>query len=630
MKETKRCTLFDTIKKHTLEQGLEAPALIRKVLIAWLFAVTVEYLLLPQQWRDMAKLGGLARMSMGRILGITCVVSVLLAALSRLKKAAVVERWALAAVFAVLAIAVLWASFTWAFLVVCLLVLGILVVYGRYGWDSSPEPVAEIKKSEKVYVWTTVALTLAAFLFISIWTVAKIYCYCVPTYDFGLFAQMFHNMKEIGLPMTTLERDGWMSHFDVHVSPIYYLMLPFYALVPAPATLQVLQAAVMASAVIPLWMIGRNHGLSGLQRMLLCAVLLVYPAFSGGASYDLHENCFLTPLILWLFYGIEKKNTVLTAVAAVLTLMVKEDAAVYVAVIALWLIVKTLLRLKNGDKWSLIVGAAMLAVALGWFFAVTSYLAGSGDGVMTYRYRNFFFDGSTSLMAVIKSVLLNPMKAVYECVDPEKLVYIGQTMIPLLGLPLLTRRYERYLLLIPYILINLMSDYVYQHDIFFQYNYGSIAFLMYLTAINLAELKIDWLRSLSLGLAVILGGVCFAQEVYPSAEPYPRYAYQYRGYYRLVRETLDTIPEDASVAASAYYTTQLSQRETVYDVYYCSREHLLEAEYVALAVDLYNDYKRYATPGKDDGLERLVKLLEENGYELYNSLDDVLVIYRKK
>jgi uncharacterized membrane protein len=310
--------------------------------------------------------------------------------------------------------------------------------------------------------------------------------------------------------------------------------------------------------------------------------------------------------------------------------MVKEDAAVYVAVIGLWLILKNLLRLKNADKWSLIVGFALLAGALGWFMAVTSYLANNGVGVMNNRYKNFFFDGNISLVTVIKAVLLNPMKAVFECVDAEKLTYIGQTMLPLLGLPLLTRRFERYILLIPYILINLMSDYQFQHDIFYQYNFGSIAFLMYLTAVNLSELKIQWTRVGALALSVVLGFTCFIQEVHPVANTAMDYAWRYRSYYSKVRDALDTIPDDASVTASAFYTVDLAQRDTIYDIYYCSWEHLLESEYVALAQNLYRDYNRYATPGKEDGFEQLIALLEANGFELHHELEGVLVIYRKK
>ena len=622
-----KATSFNKIR--TLRQGIHVPDVIRKLLISWLFAVAVEYLLLPASVRDLARLSGLARMSGLRIGIITAAMLAVLLAVSWLKNAAVVERWVLVAVFAVLAASTLLFSFTWAYLVVYLLLLGLFAVYACFGWESAPEPVAEPKKSKKRYVILTAVIAVAAFIFVSVWTVAKVYTFCTSTYDFGLFAQMFYNMKESGLPMTTLERDAWMSHFDVHVSPIYYLMLPFYMLVPIPATLQVLQAAVMASAAIPMWKIGKHHGLSGLQRMLLCALLMLYPAFCAGASYDLHENCFLTPLLLWLFYGIDKKNTLITAIATVLTLMVKEDAAVYVAVIAVWLILKSLLRLKNGDKWSLILGGALLAVSLGWFFATTAYLAGKGDGVMTYRYKNFFFDGSTSLITVIKAVLLNPMKAVYECVDPEKLVYIGQTMIPLLGLPLLTRRYERLVLLIPYILLNLMSDYVYQHDIFFQYNYGSIAFLMYLTVVNLAELKINWVRITALALAVLLSGACFYQEIYPVGMAFPKFYKHYKNYYLSVQEALAIIPDDASVAASGYYTTLLSQRETIYDTFYCTTEHLLEVEYVALQANLEGDYNRFSFNHRN-GLQCLQEFLERNGFELCHQLDGILLIYKKK
>lgn len=441
---------------------------------------------------------------------------------------------------------------------------------------------------------------------------------------------MFYYMKKTGLPMTTVERDGILSHFAVHVSPIYYLMLPFYWLVPAPATLQVLQAAVMASSVIPLWKIGRHHGLPAVQRMLLCALLLVYPAFSGGAGYDIHENCFLTPLLLWLFYGIDRKNAVLTAVSALLTLMVKEDAAVYVAVAALWLIVKTLLRFRKTDVRELMTGIMLLSVSLAWFFLVTGYLASSGDGVMTYRYDNLIYDRSGSLLTVVKSVLLNPMKAIYECVDAEKLGFIAMTMLPLLGLPLLTRRYERYILLIPYLLVNLMSDYPYQHDIFFQYTFGSTACLFYLTAVNLADWKPDCRPVLALVLAVAVSAACFGAAVVPKAMRYPAQCVCDFDRYQQLRDALNRIPEEASVTAATFYAAYLSQRETLYDVKYSSKEHMLQTQYVVLDVTAEGDFEKYAAAGRKNGFENLVKLLEANGYECFDTVEDLLVIYRKE
>ena len=603
---------------------------VRQIILSWLFAVMLEYLRLPGALRDLARLDGLAQMSLIRVIAVACGGMLLLSGISRFVNTAKVERWAIVGVFGILAIAALRASFTWAFLAVCILVLVFLVVFGSCGWDRQPELVSRPKHAHRIWLWITVGLSITFFLFVSAWTVGRVSSFSTPTFDFGIFCQMFYNMRKSGLPMTTVERDGLLSHFAVHVSPIYYLLLPFYALFPAPATLQVLQAAVITSAVIPLWKIGKHHGLTGPQRTLVCAMLLLYPAFSGGTGYDIHENCFLTPLLLWLFCGIDKKNRVVTWAAAILTLMVKEDAAVYVAVIALWLIVKTVLRIRKQDAGNLITGIAMLGISLGWFFLVTGFLAKSGDGVMTYRYSNFLYDGSSSLFTVIKSVILSPMKAVYECADPEKLQFIALTLLPLLGLPLLTRRYERYILLIPYLLVNLMSDYSYQHNIFFQYTFGSAAFLVYLTVVNLADIKMDWKRLTVLSAAAAVSLVCFCKVVVPKAVSYPVRAVRYYDYYQSIRDTLSEIPEGASVTASTFYTTFLSQRERLYDVRYSSPQHLLETQYVVLHVSADGDYKQYAQDGENNGFENLVRLLEENGYTQYRSVENVLVIYQKK
>ena len=605
------------------------PALFRRALLAWLTAALAELLLLPKEIRGLEGLEGLAGMSLVRVLLLAGGLFALLTVLALFVDTGGVERWGIPAVFAALAACALISSFTWPFLAACGLILALMLVYAALGWEARPEPVPEPRPAHKAWGWVTAGLTAAFFLFVSAWTVGRYESFGSPTYDLGIFSQMFYSMKTTGLPLTTLERDGTLSHFAVHVSPVYYLMLPLYMLFPEPAALQILQAAVIASAALPLWLLGRHHGLSGVQRTLLCAVLLLYPAFSGGTGYDLHENCFLTPLILWLFYGIDKKNTALTALAALLTLSVKEDAAVYVAVIGVWLAVKAVLRPREKDLRGLVTGLILLAASLGWFGLVTGYLENSGDGVMTNRYANFLYDGSDSLVTVVKAALLCPLKAVYECVDAEKLQYIAMTLLPVLGLPLLTRRFERYILLIPYILVNLMSDYRYQHDVFFQYSFGSTAFLMYLTVVNAAELEINWQRLLGLAVAAAVSAVYFGSAVVPVAASYPARAIRYHAYYQTIRDTLDRIPADAAVSATTFYTAYLSQRPILYDVRYGSQEHLLETEYIVLRTTAPHEYRKFETGGKENGLENLINLLERQGYEEFARIEGELTIYRR-
>ena len=657
---------------HTI-RPFRLPDFIRRLILSWLSAVTIEYLLLPGELRSLHDLSGLAGMSLARILAVTFAGTVLLTLLpQRIRgiKLPVVERVGLTIVFGVLSAAALSASFSWLFLDACILIGMLLIGYAVRGWDQTPEPWDMLSErsgnapedrpgnlsvnrpgnrsggrprnrsedrlgsrlgntpavKSKACLWITILLTAAFFLFVSAWTVGRVYSFSTPTFDFGIFSQMFYHMKETGLPITTLERDGALSHFRVHMSPIYYLMLPFYLLFPTPAALQVLQAAVLASCVIPLWKIAKRRGLSDITRMFLCADLLLYPAFSGGTSYDLHENCFLTPLILWLFYGIETGNTALITVSALLTLTVKEDAAVYTAVIALWLIITSLLRGGRKRKnWT--TGIALFVVSLIWFLGVTGYLAAIGDGVMTYRYSNFMYDGSSSLFTIIKSVILNPMKALYECMDPDKLSFLGMTMLPLLGLPLLTRRYERCLLLIPYILVNLMSDYTYQHNIFFQYTFGSTACLFYLTIVNLADFKAR-LRHVLVPVTAVIAAVFFGSVIVPKAVSYPLRCIQSAESFQELRDTLSIIPDTASVSASTFYTTFLSQREILYDIRHSSPEHVLDCEYIVLNPSSQLDFRNYEEEG-EKGLENFIMLLEENGYEQCAELPGVLVIYRK-
>lgn len=613
-----------------------AAACARRLILSWLIAVAVQYLSLPRPLRSLTELDGLAAQSFFLLCFMTLTAFILLSLLAKKFLTERIERWGIFFVFALLSLVALCSSFTVPYFVGCLLILAMLGVYAGFGWngrkENGEEPIRPLQNFRPYIILTGFALLF--FVFVSVWTVCRVLSYSCPTFDFGIFSQMFHQMKTSGLPTTTVERDGLLSHFSVHVSPIFYLLLPFYSLYPKPVTLQVLQAAVLVSAVIPLWKLCRRHGLSPAVSVLLSLLLLLYPAYSGGASYDIHENAFLTPLLLWLFYGIDCEKRWVVFLSGALTLMVKEDAAVYVAVVSLWLLLRSLLYGGKRNRWGLITGSILLLSSLVWFFLVTAYLENRGDGVMTYRYRNFMFSDSGSLLSVVAAVLLSPMKMIYECVDAEKLSFLAYTILPLAGMPFLTRRYERFVLLIPYVLVNLMSDYQYQHDIFFQYTYGSTACLFYLTLVNLKDFLDVWerkkaaVRFAPVCAALLVSCACFAVTVVPKAIWYPEKYLSDRRYYLQVEQFLEQIPDDASVAATTFYTVPLSQRAVLYDVKYASQEHLLSTQYVVLGVGNEGSYTPYATDGQN-GYRNLVRLLEQNGYSLVDRLENRIEIYKR-
>ena len=73
-------------------------------------------------------------------------------------------------------------------------------------------------------------------------------------------------------------------------------------------------------------------------------------------------------------------------------------------------------------------------------------------------------------------------------------------------------------------------------------------------------------------------------------------------------------PQHASVAATTFYTTYLSQRDVLYDVRYASREHIFGCEYMVLSVTDKNSYKPYAENG-ERGYENFRDLVLAEGYE---------------
>ena len=284
------------------------------------------------------------------------------------------------------------------YLVGILAVLAVSITYAA----SHTRTFAEINET-KIVVIIYIIAAVFYMLIAGTFTVLRYVNYSAPGFDFGIWAQMFHNMKTTLEPVTTVERNMTLSHFAVHFSPIYYLYLPFYFFFPYPVTLQVLQVITVASGIIPVYLLCKKFGLSKSATACFGIIFALFPTVATGCYYDLHENCFLIPLILWLFYAIEKDDIKGIIILSLLTMLVKEDAAVYVACIGLFTIF---------GKRKYIKGTVMTVSAVVYFLVVTMLMQKYGLGVMTYRYSNFMVDGAGSLMDVIRNFVTNPAYAI--------------------------------------------------------------------------------------------------------------------------------------------------------------------------------------------------------------------------
>ena len=206
--------------------------------------------------------------------------------------------------------------------------------------------------------------------------------------------------------------------------------------------------------------------------------------------------------------------------------------------------------------------------------------------------------------------------------DAGKFKYIGALLLPLGGLPCVSRKPSRWILLTP-LLLNLLTMYVYQPNINFQYSFGIIAFLFYAATLNLSDLSAR-ARSFTVGSLVFSAAACvvaFSMLVAPMIPANADHMKAWKDRHDTITETLAKIPYDASVAATTFLVPHLSQHAELYETYYHTSSGLIKTDCDYYVFDL-----RY---GSDDRQESQINRLKSNGYrEVFRDDGAILVLTR--
>ncbi len=449
-------------------------------------------------------------------------------------------------------------------------------------------------------VWILAALfAVTAAVILSVITCLRYKTFGAPNYDFGLFCNMFENMRKTGLPMITSERDTYLSHFAVHISPIFYLLLPFYYIFPTPETLQIGQAVILMLGVIPVVLLAKHFKVNSKATIILALIYCFYPVLSTGCFYDIHENCFLPFFLLWTFYFFEKQKWIPMYLSALCVLAVKEDAAIFLLLFAVYAIFSRKRYLHGG-----ILAAASVA----YFLFATHLINTYGDGVLSNRFDNLIPNPESGVIGIVKVALTNPgflLTQLFTEGDSgwDKIQYFLMMFLPLGMLPFCTKRASRWLLLTP-LLLNLLSYYPYLYNTGFQYHFGALAFLFYAAAQNVAELKPPVRRNL---LSIAAAACCclYLFSVIPSWTGYTKNWEENKDRYVYMDEILDTLPKDASLNVSTFLLAHVADHDEVYEVGYHGNKadvdfvvldkryfyYDTEAAYLSQGYTVYGDYE---------------------------------------
>lgn len=316
-----------------------------------------------------------------------------------------------------------------------------------------------------------IALLVGTVLFVTAYCRYK--SYNAPNFDFGIFASAFENMRKTGLPVTTCERNVVMSHFGVHFSPVFYLLLPVYMLCPCPETLIFLQVLFIIAGVIPTVLICRHFKIENILTFTIAIVYLIFPGFICGGINDFHENAFLTFIILFLMYFILENKNVMFWIFLGLLFSVKEDAAIYAFAIGLFMMFYRKSYLKS---------AVVIVLSVAYFIFASLIVEACNTldtGIMTDRLINYMPKGQNSLLSVVYTCFYDFPYLIAQVFNSEKLGFLMWVLIPLGFAPFMSKKKSLLLLLLPLLVINLMSNWQYQYDIEYHYTFGTGALLIF-------------------------------------------------------------------------------------------------------------------------------------------------------
>jgi hypothetical protein len=195
----------------------------------------------------------------------------------------------------------------------------------------------------------------------------------------------------------------------------------------------------------------------------------------------------------------------------------------------------------------------------------------------------------------------------------DKISYIILMIVPVAaGVFTTGKKYSRYIFIAPFIIINVMTTYLYMHDINFQYDFGVIALFMYVIIMNLADKDCYKAKTL-VCVSVICASIMFAGTVYPKAGYYIDKYLAGKTNYQKLDLAMQMIPDGASVCASGFFVPHLSDHLELYD-----QSHLTE--------DIYTDYLVVDERGTEN--EKFENILATGKYQLIYAEQDLVSVYK--
>lgn len=425
-----------------------------------------------------------------------------------------------------------------------------------------------LRPSPRVLIFLLVVAASAAYAaYFSFYTIRNHHRLVTTAFDLGIHDNlMFNAMHGHPFRVPVLFPMGGNNLASHAVFAVVWLA-PFYALHPSPETLMIMEATLVGFAAVPLYLFASTQ-LTRPMAAVLALAYLFFPPLHGPNFYDF-QFLMITPFFqFWLFYAIATRRKVLTAIMMILLYSIREDLAVDLTGLGLFL-------LLTGIRPRL--GLIMAVVSAVWF-AIDRFVIMplAGSWYFQNLYSGLFSDGVSSFGSVIKTILTNPLFFLRSLMTSEKLEYVLHMLVPLVFLPV--RRLPLLLLLLPAVFFTIMTTgYAPTVMISFQYTNHWTPYLFLAATLALAVMgrqpngAVAQRAALAvLAVAMLADSYCFGAVLQHKnfVGGFSRIEFEMsagdRQRYAELKELLAMIPPKASVAATENETPHISSRMDAY------------------------------------------------------------------
>ena len=344
-------------------------------------------------------------------------------------------------------------------------------------------------RAQPYLVLLFVAILIYGLVF-SYFTVLKHNLFQTSGWDLGVFDQALYTTLHDG-KLFYYTADLFLipsgCYFAQHISPIMFLVLPFYAITPSSITLLVFKSFILALGALPLYLLAKELLENAKAGFIVAVIYLLYAPLHGANWFDFQPQIFLPILFFSVFYFAIKSKWKLYFFTTVLAVMVEEHISMLVFLVALYLLITSKVRpfwksLKSFRSMNRNLASVITMLFSGIYFFVTGWIKNlfpiNPQFIDVYKALQVFsvLGVKTDPLTFPLYVVFNPQRAfaalLYDF--PLKFLYLFLLFAPLLFFSL---KSKVVLVTVPFLGLFLFSNFTAYYSVGSHYPLYVLAFI---------------------------------------------------------------------------------------------------------------------------------------------------------